>query len=129
MSCEKLKRSLENDEAVILSPYQNLKLWVLPIIGLSKDAVHIYIGFACFLLSVTLLRRPLSSYSALILGLVVASGMEILDLRDDLNTLGHLRWGASLHDIINTNAIPFMLVVLFRLWLQGSPSERRRNQS
>ena len=114
---------------MIISGYQNLKLWVLPIIGLSKDAVHIYIGFACFLLSVTLVKRSLSSYSALILGLSVATAMELFDLRDDFKSLGYLRWGASLHDLINTNAIPFILVVLFRLWLQGSPSERRRNQS
>ena len=94
------------------SSYQHLKLWLLPQVGLSKDAVHIYIGVVCLLISVVVFRLPLSSWKALILGLVVAVIMESLDLRDDLASFGHFRWAASLKDVVNTNLIPLLMVLL-----------------
>ena len=94
------------------SSYQHLKLWLMPQLGLSKDAIHIYVGFACLLISVLVLRLPLSSWKALVLGLVVAVIMESLDLRDDLASFGHFRWAASLKDLFNTNLIPLLLVLL-----------------
>ena len=39
------------------SSYQILKLWVLAVIPLTKDAIHIYIGFLC-LLPAVLLSTP-----------------------------------------------------------------------
>ena len=46
--------------------------------------------------------------SIILLSLVVSLIMEALDLRDGY------AWGESLKDIINTNAIPFILVALAR---------------
>ena len=96
------------------SAYQHFKLEFLSLVPLAKDAVHMYVGFFCLLLGLLVLRRPLRSYWVLLPGLVVSLAMEVLDLRDDRAWLGYFRWTASLEDVVNTNAIPVVLVVLAR---------------
>jgi hypothetical protein len=91
------------------SNYQLLKLWLLAAIPLTKDAIHVYIGFLCLLGALIVLRRRLSSYQALLPGLLVSVTMEIFDLRDGYG------WTASIHDLINTNLMPFVLITLARL--------------
>ncbi|WP_169728616.1 hypothetical protein [Comamonas composti] len=39
---------------------------------------------------------------------------EALDMRDDLQSLGHWRWRASLHDIANTCFWPLAIHLLLR---------------
>jgi hypothetical protein len=101
--------------AVKTSAYQLLKLKVLGAVPLAKDAAHIYIGFACFVLAVTVLRIRPTSFKAVLPGLIVSLLMEVPDLRDGLASTGHLRWGDSLKDVANTNLIPLVLVALFRV--------------
>ena len=101
--------------AVKTSEYQLLKLKVLALVPLAKDAVHIYIGFACFLLAVLVLRIRPASFKAVLPGLIVSLMMEAPDLRDGLASTGEWRWGASVKDVVNTNLIPVVLVLLFRL--------------
>lgn len=96
------------------SGYQQFKQIVLDLLPLSKDAVHVHLGFAIFVTTVLVLRRPMRSFGALVPGLVVAALMEVLDLRDDLATTGDMGWGASLKDMINTNLIPVAIVLLAR---------------
>ncbi|HZI64782.1 MAG TPA: hypothetical protein VFE44_08375 [Thermoanaerobaculia bacterium] len=96
------------------SAYQLFKIHFLSFVPLAKDAVHIYIGFACLLLALLVLRRPLRSFWILVPGIAVSIVMELLDLRDDQAWLGRLRFSASLKDIFNTNAIPLVLVLLAR---------------
>jgi hypothetical protein len=91
------------------SNYQIFKLWLLAALPLAKDAIHIYIGFFCFLLALIVLRRRMTSYSALIPGLLVAVVMEVFDLRDGY------AWLESVKDIVNTNLIPFLFITLARL--------------
>jgi len=98
-----------------MSPFQELKLMLVENLHLAKDAIHIYIGFVCFMLAITVGRRSASSYQALVPGFIVAILLEVLDLRDDIRSLGYFRWGASLKDILNTNLIPLALVVAARL--------------
>jgi hypothetical protein len=90
------------------SSYQIFKLGWLAVLPLTKDAIHVYVGFLCLLVALILLRRRLSSFSALIPGLLVAAVMEILDLRDGF------AWQESVKDFVNTNLIPFVLVLLAR---------------
>ncbi len=90
------------------SNYQIFKLWWVSVLPLAKDAIHIYIGFLCLFLALVLFRRKLGSFTALIPGLVVAVVMEILDLRDGYRLL------ESVKDIVNTNLLPFLLVLLAR---------------
>jgi len=91
------------------SDYQIFKLWVLAVIPLTKDAIHVYIGFLCLLVGLVVFRRKLSSWQALIPGLVVSLLLEVFDLRDGYSL------SASLHDIVNTNLMPVVLVMLARL--------------
>lgn len=96
---------------------------MLPQLGLSKDAIHIYVGVVCLLVSVLVFRLPLSSWKALILGLIVAVIMESLDLRDDLASFGHFRWAASLKDLVNTNLIPLLIVLLAKKYLPAQSQD------
>lgn len=91
------------------SDYQIFKLWWLAVLPLTKDAIHIYIGFLCLLIALIVFRRRLTSYWAVVPGLLVSVLMEILDLRDGYD------WVASAKDLVNTNLIPVVLVTLARL--------------
>lgn len=94
---------------------QAFKLAIVSASGLSKDALHIYAGLAIFLLLAVLMRdRPslVRPWCVVLLAAVIA---EALDLRDDLASLGHWRWAASLHDVLNTIAAPSVFAVLFHL--------------
>ena len=91
------------------STYQLFKLWWLAVLPLTKDAIHLYIGFLCLLIALVVFRRRLSSYQALIPGFMVSLTMELFDLRDGYSV------GASVHDIVNTNLLPLVLVTLARL--------------
>jgi hypothetical protein len=106
------------------SPYQQLKTEILSAVHLSKDAVHLYIGIGCFLLSVMVLRVAPTAYRSLLLGLIVSLGMEAMDLRDNVRYSEQTRVIASLHDLVNTNLLPYLLVVGLRLRL-GSPAKAR----
>lgn len=90
------------------SEYQVFKLWWVSVLPLTKDAIHVYIGFLCLVFALVVLRRKLSSFWALVPGLLVSLGMEYFDLRDGFG------WAASVHDLINTNLIPLLLVLLAR---------------
>ena len=97
--------------------YQNIKLHFLSLVHLSKDAVHIYIGLIVFFIYVLIFRKSLNSLKGLIPVLLIAVAMELFDLKDDYYSLGYFRWGASLHDIINTLFWPFIIVIFFKLKL------------
>jgi hypothetical protein len=97
-----------------MSPVQELKLLIVQNLHLAKDGIHIYIGFACFMLAVTVGRRSARSYQALLPGLVVSILLEVLDLFDDFHSLGHLNWSASLKDVVNTNIVPAVLFLAAR---------------
>ena len=94
--------------------YQLMKLDILSAVHLSRDAVHIYVGLFCLLLYVIVFRKRIDAWWSLLPVLLLAMGMESLDLHDDYQSLGYFRWGASLHDIINTLFWPFVIVTLFK---------------
>ena len=110
-------------EAGMRSPYQQLKNQILSVIGFSKDAIHIYIGVGCFLISILVLRLPPSAYRSLALGLLASFAMEALDLRDNVKYRETTRALASLHDLLNTNLVPFLIVVALRL--RYGPPEKK----
>jgi hypothetical protein len=72
------------------SAVQAIKMAIVGASGLSKDALHIYVGLA------------------------VAMAGELLDMRDDIASLGYWRWSASLHDMANTVFWPAVLAALAR---------------
>lgn len=104
------------------STYQGIKLFILKYLPLSKDAVHVHLGLTALLVWIAISRKPICSWIALIPVLILAVLMEVLDLRDDMASLGYFRWGASLHDVVNTIFWPFILVLVFKLRLIRSKS-------
>jgi hypothetical protein len=94
--------------------YEPAKQMIIDSLHLSKDAIHIYIGFGCLLVSVLVLRVTPSSHKVLILGILVSLGIEFLDLRNTLDYPQAIRWGGSAWDVLNTNAIPLLVVSLCR---------------
>ena len=76
------------------------------------------------LISILLLRLPPTSFKSLILTVLVSLGMEAMDLRDNVKYREMTRVMASLHDIWNTNLLPFLVVLTLRLRL-GPPAKAR----
>jgi hypothetical protein len=112
------------------SEYQLLKRQLLEVLPLSKDAVHIYIGVGCLLLSIFVLRRQPSAWTALLLGLLVSIVMEALDLRDNVRYPLTVRLAEGTRDLINTNLAPLLFVLVTRLRIGkpslGAPPAKRR---
>lgn len=93
---------------------QTLKLDIVGFTGLSKDALHIYLGLGVWLLAAALFRRSITSLRPWLAVLVVACVIEGFDAFDDWVQLGRWRWRASLHDVVNTLFWPTVLAVLAR---------------
>jgi hypothetical protein len=96
------------------STFQALKLALVDLTGLSKDALHIYVGLAVFLVVAIATRRQLRSWVPWFAVLAAAVLGEILDMQDDFMYFGHWRVLVSLHDIANTLFWPTVLLLLAR---------------
>ncbi|MBP6750871.1 MAG: hypothetical protein KA144_14650 [Xanthomonadaceae bacterium] len=96
------------------SAVQALKLALVSTLGLSRDALHVYVGLTVFLV-VAIVRRKRSWILLSWLAVVaVAVFGEALDAVDDLRSIGRWRVGASVHDIVNTLFWPTALSFLAR---------------
>ena len=96
------------------SAVQSLKLALVQAVGLSKDALHIYAGLIVFFVVIIPLRNRSASPWPLIAVMIVAIIGELVDMRDDINSLGAWRWRASIHDVLNTAFWPFVITLLVR---------------
>jgi hypothetical protein len=94
--------------------FQELKLILLSIIPISRDAFHIYIGFFVFVGCILIYKGKLK-WKCLIPVFIIAIGIEVLDLKDDYYYYGFPRWSSSLHDVLNTVFIPLVLYGLIKL--------------
>lgn len=97
-----------------MSYFQSLKTDIILFLGISRDTIHLYIGFLSLLLSFFFFKK-ISSYKTLILGLIISVLLESIDLSDDMAAYGFPRWGASLHDVFNTNLLPFLFVTVLKI--------------
>lgn len=81
-----------------ISFVQSLKLIIIDNVGLSKDALHIYVGLGLYLF--TCILFPHFRYGVLPLFVVFVAALvgEGLDMRDDLYSFGYWRWKASLYE-------------------------------
>ncbi len=99
---------------MLASIIQSFKLTLVSTLGLSKDALHIYVGLGVFIIVSLLFKKPLRSWLPWCFVLAAACLGELVDMRDDLNSFGHWRWQASLHDIVNTLFWPTVFFGLAR---------------
>ncbi|MES2507776.1 MAG: hypothetical protein V4599_13805 [Verrucomicrobiota bacterium] len=96
------------------SAVQSLKLTLVSVLGLSKDALHIHVGLGVFVAACVLFRRSPGAWLPWGLAVAAACAGEVVDMRDDLASLGHWRWLASLHDVVNTVVWPTVFFGLAR---------------
>ena len=98
-----------------MSEYQEAKIIIVSILELSKDSIHMHVGLIVFFLAVIFWKKGSIEARCLIPVVIVASLMEILDLRYDYISIGHFRLKAitaSIHDLINTTFWPVVIVAL-----------------
>ena len=96
------------------SAVQQAKLAIVAATGLSKDALHICVGLAVFLVMAYFWRKRPGSAVPLLVVVAVAALGEAMDARDDIRSLGRWRWRASAHDIWITLFAPIVLWLLVR---------------
>jgi hypothetical protein len=97
-----------------MSPFQQGKVALVQLLGLPRDALHIYVGLAIFLLAAALLRRPLASLVPI--GAVVAAALvgEAWDLIETRAAGARPHYGRNWHDVWNTCFWPAVLFLLAR---------------
>ncbi|TXD96733.1 hypothetical protein ES754_06715 [Psychrobacter frigidicola] len=105
--------------------FGNFKDGIIAVTGLDKDALHMYVGISIYLLCLILLRpifkkQSVRSFIALIAVTCIALLGEYLDNRHTiaelgLSELGSVEIKASIHDIINTCLLSYVLYAL-TLW-------------
>jgi len=96
------------------STVQDIKWAIVELTGLSKDALHVYVGLGVLFAVAAVSRRRLRSIIPLLVVLAVAFAGELLDLRDDLAGTGRWRWRSSLYDVMNTLFWPTIIWLLAR---------------
>ena len=104
------------------STTQAVKLALVSFTGLTKDSLHIYVGLAVFLLVAAWIGRGNRRYFfGWLAALALALLGEFLDMRDDVRSIGHWRWPASVHDVVNTLFWP---TILWGIVVAGRPFKR-----
>lgn len=103
--------------------YEAIKQLLVDTFALPKDAIHVYVGIGCLVVAVVVLRIGISSYRALLPGIVVSVALELLDLGNTGDYPAAMRWGGALRDLVTTNLAPYLVVVAARLGPRGTPSQ------
>lgn len=110
---------------MLTTSYQQMKPVIVNLLSLSKDAIHIHVGFLVLILTLIFSKKRLYQWQVLVPCFLISLVMEGLDLWDEFVTLGRLHFTASLHDILNTNFIPLLLVLWFRKEHQDDAKGRK----
>jgi hypothetical protein len=86
------------------------------VLQLERDALHIYVGIFIMLLTAAVTRWRLDQWRVLVPVLVLALANEAADLLYD-PWLGEdlaRQWGESVRDMINSLAVPILLLLIVR---------------
>ncbi|RXF61915.1 hypothetical protein BKM77_25710 [Pseudomonas syringae] len=97
-----------------ISTAQSIKLAIVSATGLSKDALHIYVGMMVYL-TLSVGTRRFRPYIGWLVVFIIACAGEWVDRRDDIGSFGYWRWQGSAHDILNTLFWPTVLTLLWLL--------------
>lgn len=104
---------------------QSIKLAIVATTGLSKDALHIYIGMAALFATAAILRKPLRSFAPWLVVLFIALLGELIDIIDEIIHIGYWNWAISAYDIANTLFWPTVICLFVRhvsfLWAAHEP--------
>lgn len=97
-----------------MTAFQSFKLVLLDGTGLSKDALHIYVGLAVLLTAVALRRSPIGGWKPWATVAAIALLGEAWDLRDARVNDEPINLWANWHDVWNTLFWPTVLMLLAR---------------
>jgi len=92
-----------------------MKPVLVELLGLSKDAIHMHVGFASFVLVILITKKSASSFRVLIPGFILSLFMEFMDMRDEHYLGRNPNIVATIHDLINTNFIPVIICLMARM--------------
>lgn len=106
--------------------YQQLKIYLVSLLHLAADAIHIYIGFFCLVATVIFFKKRIPAFSMLVPGFIFSILMEVMDLTYQARVLGAPDWYASWHDILNTNLLPLLIVIFFQVLTRFEFSESNK---
>ncbi|MEI9850871.1 MAG: hypothetical protein WDN24_08425 [Sphingomonas sp.] len=99
-----------------MTPFQQVKHWLVTTFDLGKDALHVHVGLVVLFGCAALFRWRLASGRPQLAVLALALAAEIWDVRDGLANRVPLSLGipASIHDILNTMFWPVTILLLAR---------------
>lgn len=97
-----------------MSGFQQVKVALVQLLGLPKDALHIYVGLAIFLVSAAVLRRPLGSWLPIAAVAAAALAGEAWDLIETRAAGVRPHYDRNWHDVWNTCFWPAVLFLLAR---------------
>jgi hypothetical protein len=97
-----------------VSVFQEVKLELVGMLAMSKDALHISVGLGVFLLAAALFRWPLRSWKPLAAVFLVALAGEVWDFVDARRGGGSGDLRANWHDLWLTCFWPVILFLLAR---------------
>lgn len=97
-----------------MSAFQETKIFLVELLGLSKDALHIYTGLVVFFGTALLFRLSLHDLRALSAVLLVALIGEAWDIYDTQAIDAPQVYAGNWHDIWNTMMWPTVILLLAR---------------
>lgn len=96
------------------SGFQHLKIWLIGVTGLSKDALHVHFGLALFVGAMLVFRWRPGSWKPLAVVVVAALLGEAWDLRDAWASDAAIDLWRNWHDVWNTCLWPVAITLLAR---------------
>lgn len=108
--------------------FHNLKIWLITWSGLSRDALHVYVAIALFLLVRVMWRGWTGTVAALIVVLAAALTGEWLDHQVELMHGQACDQAEHWHDLRNTLAAPVLLALALP-WLRPRRAKTAETES
>ena len=104
-----------------------LKIWIVDFVGLERDALHVYFGVLLQLTVALFCRRGIASLWPIFVVLGLESFNEYMDLTSTIHDGGieEASWHESRKDLLNTMALPLILMFSASLFPRLNPFGRR----
>ena len=105
--------------------YQQFKLSLVDLTGLSKDSLHIYVALLIVLGCCALFRWKVADWRPVLVVLLFELGNELMDLKAGYAFAGVVDWSESIKDVGNTLLLPLVLLlgVRFTSFFQKTTNE------
>ena len=92
-----------------------IKIWLVTVLSLERDALHIYAALAVQLTVAGVFRLRLDSLWPLVAVVAVEVANEAADLAYEQWPNRGDQWRGSIHDLLNTVAVPILVILVARV--------------